>query len=124
MAAAAMNFSSTGTWRPERRFSTWRQKQTYLLSMIRKRLGVVLFALFTVLVWGDRPASAGTLSGNFAPVTPGTVVNLTAIGNLDWADWGFDPTNQFNHKSGAGLISDFSLIGSSVAVQYATNFHG
>jgi hypothetical protein len=37
--------------------------------------------------------------------------NLTASGTLDWAHWGATGDNDFNHKKGANLISNATLVG-------------
>ncbi len=34
-------------------------------------------------------AGAAALSGSFTPLLPGTNINLTAEGKLDWIHWGF-----------------------------------
>src|SRR5258708_367377 len=97
------------------------QSQIYPLSMIRNGLKYVLLPVFGALAWYQPPTDAATLSANLVPIPSASVFNLTSIGKLDWAQWGYDVTNQFNHKIGAGLISNFSTIGTNSPVSYATN---
>src|SRR5258708_1605654 len=91
--------------------------------MIRKSL-LALLSVIVALALKPGLGLAGTLSGNLTRIVPGTVINLTDTGNLDWVHWGYDPTNAFNHKVGASLIGNFSLIGSNLPSQYGTNLHG
>ena len=88
--------------------------------MIHKPL-LLGFLCGATVVWTTR---AGSLTGSFTPVTSGSVINLTASGNIDWAHWGLSATNLFNHKVGVGQISNFSIIGPNTASQYSTNRHG
>lgn len=49
----------------------------------------------------------GVLQGGFQSITDsGTVVNLTAEGTLDWANWGHEAGGDFNHKEVGGLAVD------------------
>jgi hypothetical protein len=67
------------------------------------------------------PPVMPTLVGTSAPAP--TSANLTTDGTLDWAHWGFAVATDFDHKSGAGLISNYALVGSSlVAGRYSTNY--
>jgi len=66
-----------------------------------------------------------TLSGNFTPLASGSNVNLSAHGILDWAHWGLDATNSFNHKNAVvSQISDFIVIGENPVQQNTTNVIG
>src|SRR5262249_30857694 len=79
---------------------------------------------FLVSLMALCPRSA-ELSGSFAPVTSGSVINLSAESNLDWAHWGNNPTNIYDHKSGVvAQISNVSTIGTSQFVSYNTNLVG
>src|SRR5207245_3647653 len=47
---------------------------------------------------------------------------LSAEGNLDWAHWGLDQTNLFNHRDGViPQISNFSVLGTNSFARSATN---
>src|SRR5437899_5769269 len=62
------------------------------------------------------------LSGVLSSVPPGTVINLSAEGNLDWAHWGLDQTNLFNHRDGViPQISNFSVLGTNSFARFATD---
>src|SRR5437660_8255334 len=78
----------------------------------------VAIALFDFSSCHSRAAG---LSGAFVPLAPGTVINLTSNGLIDWAHWGLNASNRFNHKAGAGLLSDLAVIGSSPVVAFSTN---
>ena len=70
--------------------------------------GLGLLATLLVLPCGN----ASTLWAEFAPLPPGAVIDLTAEGATDWAHWGLDATNFFDHKiSATQQISDFTLLG-------------
>jgi len=59
--------------------------------------------------------AAGTLTGSFSPIANGSNVNLTALGNLDWVQWGLGGDYAVNRKAGiAPLISNFTLISQNV----------
>ena len=61
------------------------------LGAVRARIRVedILAAfLFCVCLSSPGLASAATLSGTFANLTPGTTVNLSDEGQLDWRHWG------------------------------------
>jgi hypothetical protein len=67
------------------------------------------------------PPVMPTLVGTSAAAP--TSADLTTDGTLDWAHWGFAIATDFDHKSGAGLISNYSLVGSSlIAGRYSTNY--
>src|SRR6266700_3690146 len=87
------------------------------------RRGLAVVAALAVMV--PLSGSSADLSGVFAPVANGTVINLSAEGNLDWAQWGLVATNIFNRKNGVtAQISDVSLIGANGFAQYTTNLLG
>jgi len=74
-------------------------------------------------------AQAGILSGSFANVTPGSNVNLTVLGPIDWVHWGLYTEGSLDRKDGVvPQISDFTLLDSSngfaYVYQYADNNHG
>src|SRR6266404_2600771 len=91
--------------------------------MNHKRLKLACVSWIAALAC--QPATqAAVLSANLAPVPPATVVDLSSVGKLDWAQWGLNPSNQFNQKIGPGLISNFSVIGAATAIPYVTNLNG
>jgi len=53
---------------------------------------------------------AGTLIGSFSPIASGSNVNLTALGKLDWVQWGFGGDYVVNRKASVSQISNFTLI--------------
>ena len=53
---------------------------------------------------------AGTLTGSFSPITSGSNVNLTALGKLDWVQWGLGGDYAVNRKASVSRISSFTLI--------------
>jgi hypothetical protein len=55
-------------------------------------------------------ARSATLTGSFATVDPGTTIDLSAEGQLDWADWGFVTEWSFNHKYGVTQQISYSFI--------------
>src|ERR1051326_7626873 len=58
--------------------------------------------------------NASDLTGSFSLVPPGTEINLSAEGRVDWAHWGLDATNIFNHKATASQqISNVVVIGTN-----------
>jgi len=58
-------------------------------------------------------ASSGVLSVSLA--SPGTSVDLTAEGTIDWAHWGLNSQSSFDHRAGVPQkISTFTQIGSGV----------
>jgi len=62
----------------------------------------------------------GSLSGSNA-LSP-TNVNLSSGSPTDWAHWGLNGANSFNHKSGVTQqISNFTKIGSGSTQQYGNN---
>src|ERR1051326_5976543 len=70
-------------------------------------------------------AAAATLSGSFAPLQSGAVIDLSAEGAEDWAHWGLDPTNVFDHKDSLMQeISDFTPIGGEEAQQQTGGLTG
>ncbi|MGO8847356.1 MAG: hypothetical protein ACLQFI_18875 [Methylocella sp.] len=70
---------------------------------------------------------AGALSGsvNLSPTTPVNLTSLATSGNSDWAHWGFGSSSGFDHKSGAGHISNVSLVGGATSsLQYTASAIG
>ncbi len=69
------------------------------------------FALVLFLAFPWRATSA-TLTGNFTALPPGTNVNLTALGPVDWIHWGQFTEFAFDRKAvNTESISDFTLVG-------------
>ncbi|HST41327.1 MAG TPA: hypothetical protein VLK58_17550, partial [Conexibacter sp.] len=66
---------------------------------------------------------ATNLCGSLTTASGGTV-DLTATGTADWAHWGTSSATSFDHKSGAGLISDRTAVGSGTITRYANNAIG
>lgn len=54
---------------------------------------------------------AATLTGNFTPVAGGSNINLTALGKLDWVQWGLGSDYALNRKASVTpLISNFTVV--------------
>jgi hypothetical protein len=69
------------------------------------------------------------LTGTFATIPRGSVVNLTAQGALDWVHWGLFTDTSLDRKAGVSpQISDFSLATVSnffgFAYQFSDNWNG
>ena len=83
------------------------------------RAAIILVLLLAAKLQG------ATLSGSFTTLPSGTNVDLSASGIFDWAHWGLDATNSFNHKAAViSQISDFVVIGENPVQQNATNAIG
>jgi hypothetical protein len=57
-------------------------------------------------------------------VSPPATADLTTVGALDWAHWGFSGNTDFDHKKGANLIGNAVLVGDSNSngpTQYSDN---
>ena len=67
--------------------------KTGVSSILARLLPCVL------LTWSGI-VSAATLSGSFATLAPGTTVDLSAEGQLDWGHWGLVTEWSYNHKYG------------------------
>ena len=83
------------------------------LGAVRARIRVedVLAAfLFCVCLSSPGLASAATLSGTFANLTPGTTVNLSDEGQLDWRHWGLMTEWSSDHKYGVAPQISASFI--------------
>src|SRR5437899_3275268 len=66
---------------------------------------------------------AAVLTGSFASIPKGTVVNLTTAGALDWVHWGLYTETSLDRKAGViQQISDFTRIGPNMAEQFADNY--
>jgi len=76
-----------------------------------------LLALLTLLIVAcvgasksrEKVVDGGALSG--ISEDAGIAVDLSAEGTLDWAHWGLEDADSFNHRRGAGQISDVTVIG-------------
>ena len=65
-------------------------------------------------------SSGGSLVGSLA--TPVSPVNLTNEGTSDWAHWGLNDTNSFDHKAGVTpQISNYTLLGTKLVATFADN---
>jgi hypothetical protein len=72
-------------------------------------------------------AISGSIVGsiNLSPTTPVNLTSLATSGNSDWAHWGFGSSSGFDHKSGAGHISNVSLVGGATSsLQYTASAIG
>src|SRR3989442_4095534 len=72
---------------------------------------------------------AAVLTGSFASIPKGTVVNLTTAGALDWVHWGLYTETSLDRKANVSpQISDFSLVFPTnfpgFAYQFADNWNG
>ena len=71
------------------------------------------------LVYRDARIVNGSLSVTSAAVPNGDT-NLTTEGTLDWAHWGHGGAADFDHKSGANLISDVTVTNGAARLQIAS----
>src|SRR5438046_1816492 len=91
----------------------------------RPRSYFAMALLFCAGLLYPRQARSATLFGNFASLAPGTNIQLSAEGALDWAHWGLATTNSFDHKNGVvSQIGNHTMLGTNSPVQYAINLHG
>jgi hypothetical protein len=72
---------------------------------------------------------AGTLAVGFVRIEPGTVVDLSVDGALDWIHWGLDTESSLHRKAGVTpIINNFTPVsatnGHTFIYQYADNFNG
>lgn len=67
-------------------------------------------------VFLDAAPVAGSL-GVIASTVPNGDTNLTTEGTLDWAHWAHQSTSDFDHKSGANLISNVTVTNGSSPFQ-------
>jgi hypothetical protein len=69
------------------------------------------FALLLLIAF-PRLGFAATLTGSFSPVIPGTNIDLTAQGAVDWIHWGQFTEFAYDRKfTATNLISDFTVLG-------------
>jgi hypothetical protein len=64
----------------------------------------------------------GLLTVAYAAAPP--MADLTALGTVDWAHWGFTSAIDFDHKVGVGILPNRKLINTATPVQYGDNFTG
>jgi len=89
---------------------------------------VALLALLTLLISAcggtlksrEEVTGGGMLSGSSEDA--GIAVDLSAEGTLDWAHWGLENADSFNHKSGTGQISDITGIEAEGLVAIVTQY--
>ena len=89
----------------------------------------VLFAAALGAVVGLPAAPGASISGTFASIPSGSVVELTQEGQIDWVHWGLYTETSLNRKAGVvSQISDFVPVSNSngvaVVYQFADNFNG
>ena len=86
-------------------------------AIIPCRISVALALLLASL-----PVSAGVLSGDFIPLAPGTHINLTAFGPLDWEHWGLNSATNINRKAGVTpRIGALTAVGANPIQRLTTN---
>jgi hypothetical protein len=88
--------------------------------MMTKRFCACLLSsvLTLALLVASQTGRAAVLSVGFTPLSPGSTVDLSGEGELDWAHWGLAATNSFDHKDFiTPLISDFTVLGTNVIQQ-------
>jgi hypothetical protein len=77
------------------------------LKKILLKRGALLLCLASPLL-----GLSATLTGNFTVIIPGTNINLTTIGPVDWVHWGQFTEFAYDRKFVASnLISDFTVLG-------------
>jgi hypothetical protein len=67
-------------------------------------------------VFLDAPPVSGSLTVSSAAVASGDT-NLTTEGTADWAHWGHASATDFDHKSGANMISDVTVTNGASRLQ-------
>ncbi len=82
-----------------------------------------------VSLLGGRVADGATLTGSFASIAPGAVVNLTVEGPLDWVHWGTYTETSLDRKINVtAQISDFRLVSPpgfpGFPYQFSDNWNG
>ena len=85
----------------------------------RGRLGVLWLAV-SCLVAGLPPAGlrAASLSVSRETLAPGTVLDLPALGGLDWAHWGLATTNDLHRRdTPAPVLINFAVLGTALLEQ-------
>jgi hypothetical protein len=65
-------------------------------------------------------SEGATLSGYFVSREPGSNIDLTTVGDIDWIHWGLDGTNATRKWSGA-VIGESLVIGTNSALQVTNN---
>lgn len=63
-----------------------------------------------LLVTYPRLVGGATLSGSFAGLSPGTTVDLSGEGQLDWGHWGLVTEWSYNHKYGVARQITYSFV--------------
>ncbi|NOS70257.1 MAG: hypothetical protein HOP33_10035 [Verrucomicrobia bacterium] len=87
------------------------KKQRGQGSLFNWRWSAVL-ALLGCLMAGN--ATAGTLTATSIPIVGANTVNLSAEGDIDWAQWGTFTVTDFNQKAGVvSQIPNFTMLGGS-----------
>src|SRR5881396_3931880 len=93
------------------------------------RLGGLALGFLLLTLGATVTTSGAFLSGTFASITPGSDINLTSEGKIDWVHWGLYTVNSLDRKAGVpAQISDFTALddtnGSSFVFQFADNENG
>jgi hypothetical protein len=84
----------------------------------------VRLAMAALVLLVATTGKAATLMGGFYRVAPGSNVNLTAAGPIDWVHWGLYTDTSVDRKAGViPQISDFTLLGSSGGFLAAYQFN-
>ena len=92
--------------------------------MFPNRLLLSTTLLSAILCTGYPSAKGATLEGSSALVPDGSNINLTVEGTADWAHWGLNGADSFNHKEGVvAQISTFTLLGTNSVEPYYAKAH-
>src|SRR5947208_2374787 len=91
-------------------------------------LAIVLLSEISLPRLHAAAASPG-VSGSFASITAGSIVNLSSTGENDWVHWGLYTETSLDRKAGVvEQISDFTVLdspsGSASVYQFADNANG
>jgi len=95
--------------------------------MAEKTPDAVLTLLVSIVcaLCASLEARGATLSVTFTPIPPGTDVDLTAEGSLDWVHWGLYTESSIDRKAGVTpQIPNYSPKGFTGPYPYADNFNG
>src|SRR5262249_15155744 len=98
----------------------------------RVRECLILGLILVPMALTAAQSNGGMLSGSFSPIIPGSNVNLSAIGKLDWVHWGLYTDASVTRKASVlPLINNFKLLGDAdcstcylAEYQYNDNWNG
>ncbi len=90
-----------------------------------ERIRSILCCLIAFGLCSVRFVSGAILTGTFTPIPEGDVINLSAVGRLDWVHWGLFTDSSLDRKAGVTpQLPDFKPIGFNGPFQYADNYNG